>query len=176
MWTGRQFTPALLSPNFCLCHGERSFIASTSESCMCFIRKQMTQVTWIYKLIPPKDLKWKKKKSVNSHKCTWWMESPSGFSKDGNGNLGTLRPWYLITHCLPELRKDSLLLIFHLPHHQNNESDSLSLSSPPSQTLKDFYRTLFFHKQLKQLLHFTLPAHFLVARFPMVAQNYFYIH
>ena len=158
MWTGTQFTPALLSPNFCFCHGERSFSASTNESCVCFIRKQMTQVTWIYKLIPPKDLKWKKIYEFSQY---LWMESPSGFSKDGNGNLGTLRPWYLLMPCLPELRKDFLSLIFHLPHHQNDESDLLSLSSLPTQTLKDFYHTLFFHKQWKQLLHFTLPAHFL---------------
>lgn len=108
MWTSTQFTPALLSPNFCLCGGERSFSASTNESCVCFIRKQMTQVTWIYKLIPLKDLKWKEKKSMNSHKCAWWMESPSGFSKDGNGNLRTPPPHNL--YALPAWAQKRLFL------------------------------------------------------------------
>lgn len=176
MWTSTQFTPALLSPNFCLCGGERSFSASTNESCVCFIRKQMTQVTWIYKLIPPKDLKWKEKKNLwilTSVPGEWRV--PVGSARMGMGISGP-HLHIIFTPCLPELRKDSFLLIFHLPHHQNDESDSLSLSSLPSQTLKDFYHTLFFHKQWKQLLHFTLPAHFLVVRFPMVAQNYFHIH
>ena len=86
MWTGTQFTPALLSPNFCFCHGERSFSASTNESCVCFIRKQMTQVTWIYKLIPPKDLKWKKNLWILTIPGEWRV--PVGSARMGMGIWG----------------------------------------------------------------------------------------
>lgn len=73
------------------------------------------------------------------------------------GPLGILGPrvhGHLIMHRLPELKKDTLLLIFRFPHHQNEESDSLSLSSLPSQTFKDFYHILFFYKQQYKLFHF----------------------
>lgn len=48
------------------------------------------------------------KKSMNSHKCAWWMESPSGFSKDGNGNLRTPPPHNL--YALPAWAQKRLFL------------------------------------------------------------------
>lgn len=61
MLTGAQFTP-FSDPKFLPLSWEAgASVLSTNEQCVCFRRKHMTKVTCMYKQVPPKDLKWKKK-------------------------------------------------------------------------------------------------------------------